>query len=98
MEEAGVNLANAAIGIVLASVFVEGVVNVINNAATLYKDWKYWAAILVSVLAAVVYSLDLFEGAGLDARVPFVGMVFTGIIISRGSNYLADILRRITGR
>lgn len=82
-------------GIGLAAVLVEGVVTVINNAKDRYTDWRYWGAIVVAVLVAVVYEIDMFAAVGLDALIPFVGSVLTGIIISRGSNYAYDIMKRV---
>jgi hypothetical protein len=91
------DVSTAALGILLGSILVEAVVNVMNNAKELYKDWKYWTSIIVSVAVAVVYGLDFFDAVGLDAVIPYFGMVLTGIILSRGSNYISDILKRIVG-
>lgn len=82
-------------GILLFAILVEGVITVIHNLKERYWDWQYWIALGVAIFAAIVYEIDLFESLGFNALIPFVGAVFTGIIISRGSNYVFDILKRV---
>lgn len=53
-------------------------------------------SIILGVLAAVCYKLDLLECINLKSSIPYVGSVLTGILISRGSNYIYDILKSIT--
>ncbi len=83
-------------GFLLFAVLVEAVITVINRAKTKYRDWQYWGSLAVAVFATVIYEIDLFESLGFNALIPFVGAVFTGIIISRGSNYVFDILKRVS--
>lgn len=88
--------------IALGAVLVEAVV----NALEVFKgfsptkkwfgdNWQYLIALLASVLASITYNLDFFNALGFEGRIPYVGIVFTGIIISRGSNYANDIIERI---
>ena len=45
---------------------------------------------------SVSYKLDLPKHLGLKSSIPYIGSILTGILISRGSNYLFDILKVIT--
>ena len=53
-------------------------------------------SIILGIVIAVVYKLDLPEYLDLKSSIPYVGNILTGILISRGSNYIYDILKTIT--
>lgn len=52
-------------------------------------------ALVVGLLVALGTQADLFELVGLPFVIPYVGMILTGILISRGANYLHDIIKRL---
>lgn len=58
-------------------------------------NWKQIAAIVVAVGLAFAAQVDLFAIVGVPFVVPYVGMVLTGIIFSRGANYLADFIKLV---
>lgn len=49
-----------------------------------------YAAAGVGVALAFAYGLDLLTAAGVPAQHPAVGVILTGLVIGRGSNYLHD--------
>lgn len=56
---------------------------------------KPYAAALLAVLVCVAYNADLLALLGFRAALPYAGPVLTGLVIGRGSNYLADIVKRL---
>ena len=38
---------------------------------------------------------DVYDALGVSFAVPWLGMVLTGILASRGSNYIADFVKRL---
>lgn len=46
----------------------------------------------VGVLLALVTGADMMQAAGLSMKLPIVGQICTGLLISRGSNFLHDLL------
>lgn len=56
---------------------------------------KQVIALVLGVALAVLADVDLFAVAGITFIVPFVGTVLTGIMFSRGSNYVADFIKLI---
>lgn len=83
--------------VVLAALLVESVVTIIDNIKEGETSWKYWASlalgIFVSILVAVNWNIDLFRLAGFpDGRLSILGPIFTGLIISRGSNVVSDFI------
>lgn len=81
------------------AVVVETVVNIIRNIKDKNTNWKYWTALGVSMVLGLIvslnYDIDIFKLAGLEGRVPFVGSILTGLIISRGSNIVNDVFDRL---
>lgn len=52
-------------------------------------------AIVVSVLLCFAAGADLFRVVGINFAWPWVGTVLTGILGSRGANYLSDFIAKI---
>jgi hypothetical protein len=56
-------------------------------------EWKQIAAIVIAVLLAIGAGADLYKIIGVSFGIPYLGMILTGIIFSRGANYVADFLK-----
>lgn len=54
------------------------------------------AAIAASVLLCFAAGADLFQVVGITFAWPWVGVVLTGILGSRGANYLSDLIGKIS--
>lgn len=52
-------------------------------------------AIAVSLLLAFGAQLDLFELVDIPLVIPYVGIFLTGLLISRGANFLHDLYGKI---
>ncbi len=52
-------------------------------------------ALIIGLLLAIGAGLDLMAMVGIPMRIPYVGMVLTGLLISRGANFMHDILQSI---
>lgn len=89
---------NIFFGIIFAAIVVEGIITYVKQFVVDKEfQWQMLVGLLLGVLVAVVYNLDLFELVGMTAAVPFVGCMLTGIVISRGSNYVYDLIDLIAG-
>lgn len=81
--------------ILLMAVVVEGLITYLQQLIQNHHlCWQMALSIGIGVFCAVVYQIDLFEMLGLQASLPYVGSVLTGILISRGSNYLFDLIKQ----
>lgn len=52
-------------------------------------------ALVIGVLIAVGAGLDLPAIVKIPVAIPYVGMVLTGILISRGANFIHDLVKKI---
>lgn len=52
-------------------------------------------AIMASVLLCFAAGADLFKFVGINFTWPWVGVILTGILGSRGANYLSDFVKKI---
>ena len=62
-------------------------------------EWKkattQLAAVAVSVLLCFLGGADIFGVLGVELSVPWAGILLTGILASRGANYVNDLIGRI---
>lgn len=87
---------------VAAAVLIEAIVTLIRTSLERYSDWKYLVSLVVGIilgiLVSLAYDLDIFSLFGFEAKFPAIGAVLTGIIMARGSNYIADLLKLLKSR
>lgn len=57
-------------------------------------QWQHVAAILLGVGFALLARVDLFAAIEVHFVVPYIGQVLTGVIFSRGANYVSDFLQK----
>lgn len=56
-------------------------------------DWGDRVGVMaIGILLSIASGLDLMIIIGIPLRIPVLGMIFTGLLISRGSNFMHDIL------
>lgn len=80
--------------IICAAIIVEGIIAYVK---TFFVDgkfqWQMIVSLVLGVVVALAYSLDLLALCGLESKIPFIGQVLTGILMSRGANYIADLIK-----
>jgi hypothetical protein len=52
-------------------------------------------ALIVGIALTVGTGLDLFALVGVPIHIPYLGMILTGILISRGANFIHDLLASV---
>ncbi len=67
--------------------------------AFLAGSWKtavtQLAAIAAGILLCTAAEADLFATIGLQFHCSWIGVLLTGILISRGANYVSDFIRKL---
>ena len=80
------------------AVMVEGLVTYGSGMFKRKKfQWKMFLAAIIGVIASFNFQIDLFEILGLTGVVPVISKILTGILIGRGSNYVADFIKTAQG-
>lgn len=86
--------------IIAVAILIEGLVEYGKNIADMFYGGDKKTAItqmvtiVVGITLAFAFSADVFIPLGLTVN-HYVGMVLTGIVMSRGSNYVSDLISRI---
>jgi hypothetical protein len=83
-------------GVIFLSIIVEGIITYIKEFFVNGKfQWQMLISIVVGVLVAAAYHVDLLALSGMQTPVPYLGSILTGILISRGSNYIFDLIKAL---
>ncbi|MEG0297863.1 MAG: hypothetical protein RR620_14170 [Clostridium sp.] len=53
-------------------------------------------ALVVGLIVACATNVDILELVGVPVVFPYVGVILTGILISRGSNFVHDLYEKIS--
>jgi hypothetical protein len=89
--------------IITLAIIVEAMVEYAKSIvkACLGNGWKTAITQIIAVIGAIVLCFasgaDLFLAIGLIFKWTWLGVVLTGIIISRGANYVSDFVKRLQG-
>ena len=89
--------------IITLAIIVEALVEYAKSIgkAIIGGGWKTAVTQIVAIVGAVVLCFasgaDLFKTIGIEFVWPWLGVVLTGIIISRGANYVSDFITRLQG-
>ena len=54
-------------------------------------------SLVISILISILAKIDIFPIVNLSIIVPVIGSILTGIIVSRGANFVHDLFNKITG-
>ena len=52
-------------------------------------------SLLLSIIVCVLAQINIFEIVGIRLIYPFIGYVLTGIICSRGANFVNDLFSKL---
>lgn len=82
--------------ILFLSIIIEGLITYIKEFFVKGKiQWQMIISIVVGVLVTAAYQVDILSLVGLQSPIPYLGSILTGILISRGSNYIFDLIKAI---
>ncbi len=82
---------------IMIATLVEGIITYFNEFFVLRNaPWQMILSLILGIIIAIAYNLDLPKFIGLKSDIAYVGSVLTGILLSRGSNYLYDLISKLT--
>ena len=81
--------------LVTMGILVEAVVEVIKS---IYEDGKVNKTVILSIFVGLIFAftlgIDLFSLLGINTNIAYVGVVATGLVVSRGSNFVHDLIEK----
>ena len=81
---------------VMAAGLVEGIITYFNEFfVSGDAPWQMILSLVLGTVVAIAYKFDLPKYLNMESNVPYVGCILTGILISRGANYIYDLLTKI---
>lgn len=86
--------------IIAVAILIEGLVEYGKNIAEMFYSGEKKTAItqmvtiVIGIGLAFAFNADMFIPLGLTVN-HYIGMVLTGIVMSRGSNYVSDLIGKI---
>lgn len=83
------------VSVFLFAVLVEAIITNVKQIIDDNFNWVKVTSLVLSIAISVAYQVDLFANAGFTSVVPYVGSVLTGIVISRGSNFVYEIITNL---
>lgn len=87
---------NKTFSIVTFAVLIEAVITYTNEFYVQGNIcWQMIFSLILGIVVAVAYKIDLPAYFNLKSNVPYIGCVLTGILLSRGSNYIFDLLKKL---
>lgn len=57
--------------------------------------WEMLLSIIFGVFISISYEIDIPKYLNLNSRIPYLSNILTGILISRGSNYIYDLITKM---
>ena len=52
-------------------------------------------ALAVGILVSILAKIDIFTMQGINLSIPVIGWILTGILLSRGANFIHDLFNKI---
>lgn len=77
------------------AILIEAVITNIRWVVEEQFNWIKIVSLVLGVALALIYQIDLVGQLGFVSIVPYVGNVLTGIILSRGSNFVYEIIANL---
>ena len=84
--------------LVIVAILIEAIWE---NIKMIWQNGKFSidkiGALVISVLICILAKIDIFPIVNLSVSIPVIGSIFTGIIVSRGANFVHDLFNKISG-
>lgn len=82
---------------IMTAILVEGIITYFNEFfVSGNAPWQMIFSLALGIIIAMAYKLDLPKYLGLQSDISYVGSILTGILLSRGSNYLYDLITKLS--
>ena len=84
--------------LVIVAILIEAIWE---NIKMIWQNGKFSidkiGSLVISILICILAKIDIFPIVNLSIMVPVIGSILTGIIVSRGANFVHDLFNKISG-
>lgn len=78
------------------AIIIEAIITYINQFFVSGEFcWEMILSVIFGVFISIAYEIDIPKYYELNSRIPYLSNIITGILISRGSNYIYDLMTKI---
>lgn len=85
--------------LILIAILVEAIWE---NLKMIWQHGKFninmLGALLTGIAVCILAKIDLFELVGITISIKLIAYALTGIIVSRGANFVSDLFGRLNGK
>lgn len=88
-----IDLSKSFFPVMFMSIFVEAMITYFKSIVV-YCDLTFSMlfSIIIGIILAISYDIDIPKIFGIESKYRYIGNIITGILISRGSNYIYDFI------
>ena len=80
------------------AILIEGTVEYVKLAIQRSIYWEIIVAFAVACVVTIGYHLDFVKALiGIEPSIPYLGNIISALVVSRGSNYVFDLVGKFTG-
>lgn len=54
-------------------------------------------SLILAIIICVLARIDVFIIVGIELSLPIIGSILTGIVVSRGANFVSDLFSKLQG-
>lgn len=84
--------------LVIVAILIEAIWE---NIKMIWQNGKFSidkiGSLVISILICILAKIDIFPIVNLSIIIPVIGSILTGIIVSRGANFVHDLFNKISG-
>ena len=84
--------------LIIVAILVEAIWE---NIKMVYQEGKLSisriGSLVISIIICAIAKVDIFPVVGVSMSIPFIGSILTGIVVSRGANFVNDLFSKLKG-
>lgn len=84
--------------LILISILVEAIWE---NLKMVWQEKKLnvnmLGSLVLSIIICLLARIDIFSIVGIELAIPVIGSALTGIVVSRGANFVNDLFTKLQG-
>jgi hypothetical protein len=85
-------------GLIIVAILIEAIWE---NLKMIWRKGKFnvnmLGSLILGIIICILAKINIFSIVGIELSIEVVGFIFTGIIVSRGANFVNDLFSKLKG-